>query len=66
MSTASTSVLVNDSPTNEFSLKVGWKQGDHLSPFSFLLVVEGINILNLQFADNIVITGEKSWLISEH
>lgn len=61
MFSASAPVLVNGSSTNEFSLIVGQKQGGHFSPFSFLLATEGSNILNLQFADDIVIVDEKSW-----
>jgi len=82
---ATASVLVNESPTDEFPLERGLRQGDPLSPFLFLLVVEGFNVLmkamssnhlfngysvgssnpvvvsHLQFADDTLILGEKSW-----
>ncbi|GKV45492.1 hypothetical protein SLEP1_g52564 [Rubroshorea leprosula] len=37
------SILVNGSPTKQFSVNKGIRQGDPLSPFLFLLVVEGLN-----------------------
>ncbi|KAK2648319.1 hypothetical protein Ddye_015808 [Dipteronia dyeriana] len=39
------SVLVNGSPTRQFKIKKGLKQGDPLSPFLFNMEVEGLNAL---------------------
>ncbi|XP_028108106.1 uncharacterized protein LOC114306978 [Camellia sinensis] len=46
------SVLVNGSPSQEFPPQRGLRQGDHLSPFLFNLVVERLNIL-IQRAKNL-------------
>ncbi|CAJ2642053.1 unnamed protein product [Trifolium pratense] len=83
--TATTSILVNGSPTDEFPLERGLRQGDLLSPFLFLLAAEGLNVLmeamvarnlfegyslgefdpisvtHLQFADDTLLMGAKSW-----
>lgn len=37
-------ILVNESPTSEFSLKHGLRQGDPLMPFFIVIVMEGLHI----------------------
>ena len=82
---ATTSVLVNGSPMEEFILERGLRQRDPLSQFLFLLASEGFNVLMkslvaadlyhgyvvacdegvtispLQFADDTLLPGNKSW-----
>jgi hypothetical protein len=45
VSTARLSVLINGSPTSEFTTSCCLRQGDPLSPFLFCLAAEGISIL---------------------
>ncbi|GKA57864.1 putative RNA-directed DNA polymerase, eukaryota, reverse transcriptase zinc-binding domain protein [Tanacetum coccineum] len=40
-----TSILINDSPTSEFNVRRGLRQRDHLSPFLFIIIMEGLHRL---------------------
>jgi len=57
--TATTSVLVNGSLTDEFSLGRGLRQGDPLLPFLFLLAAEGFHVLMQSLSQNNLFTGYK-------
>lgn len=43
LSSSTLSVLVNGSPTEEFKMEKGQRQGDPIAHFFFLIVVEGLN-----------------------
>ena len=59
VSTATPSVLVNGSPTDEFALGRGLRQGDPLSPFLFLLAAEGLNIMMFALVTHNLFEGYK-------
>ena len=53
------SVLVNGSPTKEFKIERGLRQGDPLSPFLFILAVEALNVALLEASNNNIFKGIK-------
>ena len=57
VTTATASILVNNNPTNEFPMQRGLRQGDPLSPFLFLLEVEGLNVMMSSVVENNLFSG---------
>ncbi|CAJ2647905.1 unnamed protein product [Trifolium pratense] len=55
--TATASVLVNGSPTDEFPLERGVRKGDPLSPFLFFLATEGLHVLMEAMVERNLFTG---------
>ncbi|GJT35063.1 RNA-directed DNA polymerase, eukaryota, reverse transcriptase zinc-binding domain protein [Tanacetum coccineum] len=56
LSSSRASILVNGSPTSEFSINRGLRQGDPLSPFLFILVMEGLHNAFADAVDDVIIT----------
>nr|GEV49574.1 arginine repressor C-terminal-like domain-containing protein [Tanacetum cinerariifolium] len=54
---ASISVLMNGSPSREFKMERGLRQGDPLSPFLFLIAVEALQVLTLDACNKGVYKG---------
>jgi len=59
VSTTSTSVLVNGCPTKEFKFERELRQDDHISPFLFLIVAEGLNFMINVMMEAALLTGYK-------
>ncbi|GJR73860.1 reverse transcriptase domain, reverse transcriptase zinc-binding domain protein [Tanacetum coccineum] len=59
LTSSTMSILVNGSPTDEFCLERGVRQGDPLSPFLFILAAEGLNAIVSEAVDKGVFKGVK-------
>nr|KYP73297.1 Putative ribonuclease H protein At1g65750 family [Cajanus cajan] len=57
VSTTRIFVLLNGSPTGEFGVGKGLRQGDPLAPFLFLIVAEGLNALMSKAVERHVLSG---------
>ncbi|GJR84179.1 RNA-directed DNA polymerase, eukaryota [Tanacetum coccineum] len=57
LNSAFASVLINGSPTSEFKLERGLRQGDPLSPFLFILAVKALNVVFLEARNKNIFLG---------
>ncbi|GJR32994.1 putative RNA-directed DNA polymerase, eukaryota, reverse transcriptase zinc-binding domain protein [Tanacetum coccineum] len=57
LNSAYASILINGSPTNEFKMEKGLRQGDPLSPFLFILAVEALNVVFIEARNNSIFLG---------
>jgi len=57
LKSASISILINGSPTSEFTPQRALRQGDPLAPFLFNIVVEGLNGLVREAMDKNLFQG---------
>ncbi|GKA66695.1 putative RNA-directed DNA polymerase, eukaryota, reverse transcriptase zinc-binding domain protein [Tanacetum coccineum] len=64
LSSSRASILVNGSPTSEFSINRGLRQGDPLSPFLFILVMEGLHNAFADAVGNGLISGTDNAIIT--
>ncbi|XP_071709093.1 uncharacterized protein [Rutidosis leptorrhynchoides] len=63
LSSASVSILLNGSLTDEFALRMGIHQGDPLSPYLFIIVAEGLNAMIKQALHANLIKGVNSNMV---
>ncbi|XP_071717987.1 uncharacterized protein [Rutidosis leptorrhynchoides] len=54
---ARTSILINGSPTEEFQMKKGLRQGDPLSHFLFIVAIEALNVAMKEGVDSGIFKG---------
>lgn len=59
LSSSQASVLVNGTPSDEYPISKGVKQGDPLSPFLFILAMEGLNQVINNAKEKDLLTGTK-------
>ncbi|GJW91857.1 reverse transcriptase domain, reverse transcriptase zinc-binding domain protein [Tanacetum coccineum] len=57
LTSTSVSVLINGSPSKEFKMKRGLRQGDPLSPFLFLIVAEALQVMTLEACNKGIFKG---------
>ncbi|GKC80750.1 RNA-directed DNA polymerase, eukaryota, partial [Tanacetum coccineum] len=57
LNSAKASILVNGSPSNEFSFHCGLKQGDPLAPYLFILIMESLHLSFRRVVDNGLFNG---------